>query len=103
MSIDFEHGGERAGPGHPGGVRRDFLKGALAIGGMAASVGAVGAPPVQAQPGKVPGSKNHYYVPANDQTVHWGYFSKSLKPLVEVDSGDFVTIEVLTHHANDDA
>ena len=51
----------------------------------------------------VPGTKNHYYVPATDKTVHWGYFSKSLKPLVEVDSGDFVTIEVLTHHANDDA
>jgi hypothetical protein len=26
-----------------------------------------------------------------------------LKPLVEIDSGDHVTIEVLTHHANDDA
>jgi acetamidase/formamidase len=35
--------------------------------------------------------------------VHWGYFSKLLKPQVEVSSGDFVTIEVLTHHANDDA
>ena len=35
--------------------------------------------------------------------MHWGYFSKSLKPVVEVDSGDFVTIETLTHHANDDA
>ena len=44
-----------------------------------------------------------YYIPATDKTVHWGYFSKLLKPLVEVNSGDFVTIEVLTHHANDDA
>ena len=35
--------------------------------------------------------------------MHWGYFSKNLKPLVEVESGDFVTIETLTHHANDDA
>ena len=51
----------------------------------------------------VPGTKNHYYVPATDKTVHWGYFSKLLKPQVEVSSGDFVTIEVLTHHANDDA
>ncbi len=42
-------------------------------------------------------------MPANDKTVHWGYFSKLLKPLIEVSSGDFVTIEVLTHHANDDA
>jgi len=57
----------------------------------------------QAQPGPVPGTKNHYYVPATDKTVHWGYFSKLLKPQVEVASGDFVTIEALTHHANDDA
>lgn len=42
-------------------------------------------------------------MPASDKTVHWGYFSRSLKPLVEVESGDFVTIEALTHHANDDA
>jgi hypothetical protein len=26
-----------------------------------------------------------------------------LKPQLEVDSGDYVTIEALTHHANDDA
>ena len=46
--------------------------------------------------------KNHYFIPATDKTVHWGYFSKSLKPLVELDSGDYVTIEALTHHAYDD-
>ena len=34
--------------------------------------------------------------------MHWGYFSKNLKPLVEVESGDFVTLETLTHHAADD-
>jgi acetamidase/formamidase len=42
-------------------------------------------------------------LPANADTVHWGYFSKKLKPQVEIDSGDFITIEALTHHANDDA
>ncbi|MFZ1060857.1 MAG: acetamidase/formamidase family protein [Candidatus Rokuibacteriota bacterium] len=86
--------------------RRDFLKGALAAGSVAASLGAAGTPLAAAQalqPGMVPGTKNHYYVPASDKTVHWGYFSKSLKPVVQVNSGDFVTIEVLTHHANDDA
>ena len=57
----------------------------------------------EAQPTMVPGTSNHYYIPATDKTVHWGYFSKLLKPLVEVNSGDFVTIEALTHHANDDA
>jgi acetamidase/formamidase len=82
--------------------RRDFLKGALVAGGTVASAG-LGAATVMAQPGRVPGTTNHYYVPATDKTVHWGYFSKSLKPLIEVNSGDFVTLEVLTHHANDDA
>src|SRR5467141_431867 len=70
-----------------GNGRRDFLKGALLAGGAVASAG-VGAVAAQAQPGRVPGTLNHYYVPATDKTVHWG---------------DFVTIEVLTHHANDDA
>jgi acetamidase/formamidase len=86
--------------------RRDFLKGA-AVGAATASLGAIGFPritPAQAadmKPGKV-GNSNHYYVPASADTVHWGYFSKSLEPLVHVESGDFVTIEALTHHANDD-
>lgn len=35
--------------------------------------------------------------------MHWGYFSKLLKPQIKVESGDLVTIEVLTHHADDDA
>ena len=76
------------------------------MGGLAAS--AVGAQlssvtSAQAQPGRVPGTTNHYYVPATDKTVHWGYFSKLLKPQVEVSSGDYVTLETITHHANDDA
>jgi acetamidase/formamidase len=49
------------------------------------------------------GVGHHYHVPATDKSVHWGYFSKSLKPVLEVGSGDSVTLEVLTHHANDDA
>ena len=31
-----------------------------------------------------------------------GLFHKKLKPRVEIDSGDIVTIEALTHHAGDD-
>jgi acetamidase/formamidase len=110
MTHDASGGGtegerdESAPPTNEG--RRAFLKGAMAAGGAAASFAAAGLSSVttaQAQPGMVPGTKNHYYVPATDKTVHWGYFSKLLKPQVEVSSGDFVTIEVLTHHANDDA
>jgi acetamidase/formamidase len=36
------------------------------------------------------------------QTVHWGYFSKVVSPALAIRSGDRVTIETLTHHANDD-
>ena len=45
---------------------------------------------------------NHYVVPAMAETVHWGYFSRSLKPVLALQSADFVTIETLTHHAYDD-
>ncbi|MCJ2182316.1 acetamidase/formamidase family protein [Novosphingobium sp. 1949] len=45
----------------------------------------------------------HHHLPVSPETVHWGYFSKDLKPALRVRSGDFVTIETLTHHANDDA
>ena len=48
------------------------------------------------------GSAKHYVVSATAETVHWGYFSRSLKPVLSVESGDFVTIETLTHHAYDD-
>jgi acetamidase/formamidase len=48
------------------------------------------------------GRANHYIVPATAETVHWGYFSRSLKPVLSIESGDFVTIETLTHHAYDD-
>jgi len=44
-----------------------------------------------------------HHIAASDKTVHWGYFSRRLAPLIEVESGDLVTIETLTHHANDDA
>src|SRR5437763_2736323 len=88
QSTERHH--ESPEPHEDGNGRRDFLKGALLAGGAVASAG-VGAVAAQAQPGRVPGTLNHYYVPATDKTVHWGYFSKLLKPLVEVSSGDFVT------------
>jgi acetamidase/formamidase len=45
---------------------------------------------------------SHHYVAANNASVHWGYFSKSIQPLLVVRSGDFATIETLTHHGGDD-
>jgi acetamidase/formamidase len=45
---------------------------------------------------------NHVVVKATPATVHWGYFSRALRPVATVEPGDFVTIETLTHHAYDD-
>lgn len=87
----------------PDAGRRSFLQGG-AVAGAAAALGSLGAASLShAQTSIKRGTLSHYHVPATDKTVHWGYFSKTLKPLVEVESGDFVTIETLTHHANDDA
>lgn len=44
----------------------------------------------------------HHVVPATAETVHWGYFSRTLEPILSIASGDLVTIETLTHHAYDD-
>ena len=44
----------------------------------------------------------HHVVPASTETVHWGYFSRSLRPALSVASGDLVRFETLTHHAYDD-
>jgi acetamidase/formamidase len=89
-----------------GSSRRDFINGALmgavAMGSLGAAARAnAQAAPVAATPVRT--TLSHHYVPANAQTVHWGYFSKKLKPVVEVQSGDFVTLETITHHANDDS
>lgn len=51
----------------------------------------------------LPADPAHYTLPATADTVHWGYFSQGLEPQLMVKSGDLVTIETLTHHANDDA
>ena len=84
--------------------RRSFLKSAfLASGGAAATWAASGMLMSPASAQTRPGQPTYHYLPANADTVHWGYFSKLLKPQLEVASGDYITIEALTHHANDDA
>lgn len=45
---------------------------------------------------------SHYYIPVSDRTVHWGWFGRSIRPVVSVRSGDIVTLETLTQHAGDD-
>ena len=81
------------------------------VGGGAVGLGAPGlgmTPMAQAASGvtgsdpDAPGPR-HYYIPATPDTVLWGYFSKVANPVLEIESGDYVTMETLTHHANDDA
>ena len=48
------------------------------------------------------GAGRHHHLPATAQTVHWGYFSREIPPVLTIDSGDIVTIETLTQHAYDD-
>lgn len=47
-----------------------------------------------------PGTSHH--LAATRKTVHWGFFSKTLKPVLTIESGDFLTIDTLTQHAYDD-
>ena len=88
--------------------RRSFLKSAFVAGGgaaaaWAASSGTLISPAAAQSAAPRPGQPTYHYLPATADTVHWGYFSKLLRPQLEIDSGDYVTIEALTHHANDDA
>lgn len=50
-------------------------------------------------------TKHHtirHHLPATPDTVHWGYFSRTLKPALTLKSGERAVIETITHHANDD-
>jgi acetamidase/formamidase/AraC-like DNA-binding protein len=44
----------------------------------------------------------HHHLPVDATRVHWGFFSRSLQPLIEIASGDTITVETLTQHASDD-
>lgn len=33
--------------------------------------------------------------------VHWGFYSRTLAPKLTINSGDTVTVEMITHHAGD--
>jgi len=62
------------------------------------------AAPVQAGP-EIPSAKGeprHHHLSVEAARVHWGYFSRSMQPQIEINSGDTITIETLTQHASDD-
>jgi acetamidase/formamidase/AraC-like DNA-binding protein len=44
----------------------------------------------------------HHHLSVDAAHVHWGYFSRALKPVIEIASGDTITIETLTQHSSDD-
>jgi acetamidase/formamidase/AraC-like DNA-binding protein len=44
----------------------------------------------------------HHHLAVTAAHVHWGFLSRSLKPIIEIVSGDTVTVETLTQHASDD-
>ena len=88
--------------------RRSFLRSGFAAAGGVAAMTAGGISLVTPQMAAAaeknqPAKRSYHHLPANAETVHWGYFSKKLKPQVEINSGDLITIEALIHHANDDA
>lgn len=43
-----------------------------------------------------------YRIIGNAETVQWGFFSKKSPPVVAVHSKDYVTLDLITHHAGDD-
>jgi acetamidase/formamidase len=103
MSSDVDDAGEtttESTPENPS--RRFFMQGTLA-GAVLGAGGLTATATAGAQAQTTRSTVSHYHVPANAETVHWGYFSKKLKPVIEVSSGDFITLETVTHHANDDA
>jgi acetamidase/formamidase/AraC-like DNA-binding protein len=48
------------------------------------------------------GEHRHHHLAVEAARVHWGYFSRSMQPQIEINSGDTITIETLTQHASDD-
>ncbi len=46
-------------------------------------------------------TSTHHKLGVNASNVHWGYFSRSLEPVLEISSGDTVEIETLSQHASD--
>lgn len=52
--------------------------------------------------GKKSATPGRYQVIGNAKTVQWGYFSKKSPPVLAVQSKDYVTMDLVTHHAGDD-
>ena len=42
-----------------------------------------------------------HYLEASPKTVHWGYWDAGLAPVLEIDSGDIVTVETISGEPED--
>lgn len=49
-----------------------------------------------------PGEPGRHVLPVSRESVHWGYLSRSIPPVLRVRSGATVTVETLTQHCYDD-
>src|SRR3984957_6530129 len=63
----------------------------------------IAAPPAANDEADLATEPAHHHLEITAERVHWGFFSRSLKPQAEIRSGDTITIETLTQHASDDA
>ncbi len=48
------------------------------------------------------GEPGRHHLPVSRESVHWGYLSRAIPPVLRVRSGATVTVETLTQHAYDD-
>lgn len=64
--------------------------------------GGVADPEFEPDAGPAAGRIQHHFLPATAETIRWGHLGRHIKPVLRVQSGDYVTIETLTHHAADD-
>ncbi|MEN7538584.1 acetamidase/formamidase family protein [Aurantiacibacter flavus] len=99
---DDHAGSESLRRGRPAS-RRDIASSKAASDTFAEDMEAANAAAQNVVPIDDDGSVRHHHLPVSPQTVHWGYFSSLLAPALTIKSGDYVTVETLTHHANDDA
>ncbi|MGQ9369184.1 acetamidase/formamidase family protein [Azospirillum sp. ST 5-10] len=85
----------------PGGASRaPRHQGAAGAGPAAAAAAADRDHPGPPEPAAPPAGSHH--LPARPGTVHWGYLSRHLPPVLRVRSGATVRVETLTQHGGDD-
>ena len=82
-------------------IAANFLPVRAAISSSSVPVELVEAP-VVANCNEPSPNERHFKLIGNANTVHWGYFSKSLPPVLSIHSKDYVTMDLITHHAGDD-